>query len=129
MVELVDVNTNYPDIIKYMVKLLIVNTMVVTKEFLKSRNVSDIVPITIYSEDYINESNNITREQIEKIMFPEVISYLQQEFKSWHENISHLHPKSMSRLAKLGVLPSIFIELKYDVRLFESYMFVTKRRI
>ena len=50
MVELVDVNTNYPNSIKYIIKLLIVNTMVVTKEFLKSRNVSDIGSIAIYSE-------------------------------------------------------------------------------
>ena len=70
MVELVDVNTNYPYSIKYIIKFLIVNTMVVTKELLKSRNVSDIVPITIYSEYYINESNNITQEQIDNIMFP-----------------------------------------------------------
>ena len=70
MVEQVDVNTNYSDSIKYIFKFLIVNTMVVTKEFLKSRNVSDIVPITIYSEYYINESNNITQEQIDNIMFP-----------------------------------------------------------
>ena len=65
-----DVNTNYPYSIKYIIKFLIVNTMVVTKELLKSRNVSDIVPITIYSEYYINESNNITQEQIDNIMFP-----------------------------------------------------------
>ena len=87
---MVDVNKNYPDTIKYIFKFLMVNTMVVTKEFLKSRNVSDIVEITIYSEDYINESNNITREQVENIMFPEVISPLQQEFRSWYENLSHL---------------------------------------
>ena len=54
MVELVDVNTNYPYSIKYIIKFLIVNTMVVTKDFLKSRNVSDSVSIPIYSEDYIN---------------------------------------------------------------------------
>ena len=33
----------------------------------------------------------------------------------------------MFRLAKLGVLPSGFIELKYNVRLCASYMFVTSR--
>ena len=47
---MVDVNTNYPDIIKYIIKLLIVIAVVVTKEFLKSRNVSDIGSIAIYSE-------------------------------------------------------------------------------
>ena len=129
MVELVDVNTNDLDSIKYIIKILIVNTMVVTKEFPKSRNVSDIGSIRIYSEYYINESNNLTREQIENIIFPEVISPLQQEFKYWNEKLSHLHPKSIFRLAKLGILPSIFIELKYDLRLCASCMIVTASRM
>ena len=55
------VNTNYPDSIKYIINCLIVNTMVVTNEFLKSSNVLDIGSIPIYSEDYINESNNIAQ--------------------------------------------------------------------
>ena len=35
----------------------------------------------------------------------------------------------MFRLAKLGVLPSIFIDLKDDVPICESYIFGTSRRI
>ena len=34
-------------------------------------------------------------------------------------------PKSMFRLSKLGFLPSIFIDLKYDVTIVASYMFGT----
>ena len=67
------VNTNDPDSIKYIIKFLRVNTMLVTKDFLKSSNVPDIGSITISSEYYINESKNITQEQIEDIMFPEVL--------------------------------------------------------
>ena len=47
MVDMVDLNTNYPDITKYIIKFLKVNTMIVTKEFPKSKNVPDIVSITI----------------------------------------------------------------------------------
>ena len=65
-----DINTNDPDSIKYIIKFLIVNTMVINKEFLKSSNVSYIRSITIYSYEYINESNNITQEQMDDIMFP-----------------------------------------------------------
>ena len=61
MVGLVDGNKNNPDSIKYINKLLRWNTMVVTKKVLKSRNIPDIGSITIYSEDYITESNNITQ--------------------------------------------------------------------
>ena len=50
MVYMVDINTNDPYSIKYIIKFLRGNTMVVTKEFLKSRNVPDIGSITIYSE-------------------------------------------------------------------------------
>ena len=55
----------------------------------------DIGSIPISSEDYINESENLAQEQTENIIFPEVISTLQQEFKSWHETLSHLHPKTI----------------------------------
>ena len=54
MVDLVDINTNYPDITYYIIKFLRENTMIVTKGFLKSRNVQDIGSIPIYSEYYIN---------------------------------------------------------------------------
>ena len=51
---------------------------VVTKDLLKSMNVSNIASIPISSQGYINESNNITQEQFDNIMFPEVLSPLQQ---------------------------------------------------
>ena len=102
---MVDATKNDPDSIKYIIKFLIGNTMLVTKELLKSRNVPDILSIPIYSEDYKNQSNYLTQQQIDNIIFPEVLSSLQQEFKSWHENVSNLYPKSMFRLTKLGVLP------------------------
>ena len=64
MVELGNVNTNYPDSIKYIIKFLRGNKMVITKEFLKSNNVSAIGSIPISSYDYINESNNLTQEKL-----------------------------------------------------------------
>ena len=44
--------------------------MEVTKDFLKPSNVPDVASIPISSEYYINESNNLTQEQIDNIMFP-----------------------------------------------------------
>ena len=88
-------------------------------------NVPDIGYIPVSSEDYINESNNLTQETIENMVFPEVLSPLQQEFKSWHKTLSQLHPKSMFRLVKLGSLQSIFIYLKDYLPLCVSCMFVT----
>ena len=51
--DLLDVNTYYPNIIRYTIKLFRGNKMVVTKKFLKSSNVTDIESIPISSEDYI----------------------------------------------------------------------------
>ena len=48
MVELVDINTNDHGRTKYRIKFLIINTIIVTKDFLKSRNVPDIGSIKIY---------------------------------------------------------------------------------
>ena len=45
------------------------------------------------------------KKKLENIMFPEVISPLQHEFKSWNEKLSNLLPKSMFRLEKLEVIP------------------------
>ena len=53
--DLIDINPNNPDSIKYSITFLRSNKMVVTKESLKSRNVPDIGSITISSEDYTNE--------------------------------------------------------------------------
>ena len=64
MVELVGLNKNDTYSIKFIIKLLILNTMVVTKKFLKSSNVPDIGSIPIYSEECINESNNITHKKL-----------------------------------------------------------------
>ena len=102
--------------------------MIVTNSFLKSSNVIDIGSIPIYSEDYINESNNLTQKQIDEIVFPEMLSPLQQEFKYFHYKVYNLRPKSMFRLATIGVLPSIFLYFKDDVPLCSSCIFGTSRR-
>ena len=73
MVDIANINRNDLDRIKYIINTLRRNSMVLTNEFLKSSNVPDIGSITISSEYYINESKNITQEQIEDIMFPEVL--------------------------------------------------------
>ena len=66
--------------------------------------------------------------KFDNIMFTEVLSPLQQELKFWHENLSHLHPKLMFILAEVGILPSIFLDLKDDLPLCVSCMFGTARR-
>ena len=45
------------------------------------------------------------KKKLENIMFPELISPLQHEFKYWNDKLSNLLPKSMFRLEKLEVLP------------------------
>ena len=95
------------------------------KEFLKSSNAPYIVSIPILSEAYINKSKNLTQEQVYNIVFLEVLSPLQQEFKSWYYKLFCLHHKSIFRLATLGILPKSFLDIKYDVPLCESFMVIT----
>ena len=64
MVELLDINNNYPGRTKYSIKFLRGNTKIGTKYFLKSRNVTDIGSIPIPSENYINGSKNLTQEKL-----------------------------------------------------------------
>ena len=64
MLELVGINTNYIESKSYNIKLFYGNTILGTKESLKSSNVLDISSIPIFSENYINESNNLTQEKL-----------------------------------------------------------------
>ena len=56
-----DINTNCYDSTKYSINLLIGNTMIVTMEFIKSRNVPDIGSILISLEGYTNKQRNLTQ--------------------------------------------------------------------
>ena len=67
---MVYINTNDPESTKYIMKFLRRKTLVVTKEFLKSKNVPEMASIPIYSEVYINKYNNLSQGNI---MFLEVI--------------------------------------------------------
>ena len=78
MMELASLNTNDPDITNYSIKFLKGKTMIATNELLKPVNITDIGSITIYLENYIKESENPTQEQIENIMFTEVLSTLKR---------------------------------------------------
>ena len=103
--------------------------MVFTKDLLKLSDFPDIVLIPIFSEDYFNESKNLVQEINQNIMFPEVLSHLQHEFKFCNDKLSYLHPKSMFRLEKLGVLPELLLDLKDDVPLCLSCVFLTSRTL
>ena len=54
MVELAKINTNDAENTNYIIKFLLGNTNVITKEFLKSRNIPDIASVKIHSQDNIN---------------------------------------------------------------------------
>ena len=79
MVVLVDKNTNYPDSINYIIEFLIGNTMIVTKESLKSSNVPDIVSIKISPEDYKNESKISNKNKL-------IASYFQNCYHIYNNN-------------------------------------------
>ena len=63
--------------------------------------------------------------EIDNIMFSKLLSHLQKELESIRDKISNLHTKSMFRISKIGVLPEIFLDMKYDVTIFAACMFGT----
>ena len=75
---MVDINNNDHVTNNHIINLFIENTMVVIKEFLKSRFVPYMGSVPISSEDYIKKSNSLAQEQIYNIMFTEVLLPLQQ---------------------------------------------------
>ena len=99
-----DTNTNDTDSSKYRILLSTENTMIVTTDLIKSRNVPYLGSIPIYFEDYIKISKIHTQEETDSIISPEVLSPLQQEFKSWYDNLSHSNFKYLFRLENLESL-------------------------
>ena len=65
------------------------------RDYLKFMDIIDIESIPISSKDSINESKHIILKQIEIIRPLKLISPIQQELKSWHNWLSHLHLKSI----------------------------------
>ena len=61
-------------------------------------------------------------------MFPKLLSILQQRFEFRHNKLSHIYPKSMFRLSKIVVFPSIFLDLKDGVHLCASWIFGKARK-
>ena len=59
---MVDINTNDTDRNNYRIELFRGNTMILMNKLLKPRNVTYVGSIPNSSEDYINESNNLTQE-------------------------------------------------------------------
>ena len=91
MVDLEDINTNNSDSTKYIIKFFRGKIIMVTKYFINSSHLKDILSIPIYSEDYINESNNITQEKLR-------ISFFHKFYHLYGEN---LNPVMTSYLASV----------------------------
>ena len=79
MLYLLDININNLDRTKYSIEFLIGNTMIVTKEFLKSRNVPDVGSITI-TQRIISTNQSISQKRKFRI------SYFQKCYHLYNRN-------------------------------------------
>ena len=68
-----------------------------------------------------------SQKKIENLIFPVVLSLLQQELKSLYDKLLHLHPRSIFCLEKLCVLPKQSLDLKYYVPICALCMLGTAR--
>ena len=80
---------------------------VVTPEsHIQDMNQADLTNVPTTPLEYCQEiGKGLTKEEVQSLVYPRVLSPLQQEFMSWHHRLYHLPFNRMLLLAKKGYLP------------------------
>eukprot|EP00957_Ditylum_brightwellii_P045685 3466794-Ditylum_brightwellii.AAC.1 len=72
---------------------------------LHKRDFPDVSEVPLTPSEYQKAPSHLTKEQCQKLMEPDNLDLLQQEFLSWHHSIDHLPKADMRTLIQIGVLP------------------------
>jgi hypothetical protein len=88
----------------------------------------DISTIPSSVEQYANELQKLTREQLKHISHPQILDDDQQEFMGLHHKMNHLPLPAMITLAEKGKLNRKFAKLKHRLPVCMSCMFGTAHR-
>jgi hypothetical protein len=88
-------------------------------------NISTI-PVSI--EQYADELQKLTQEQIKHISHPQILDDDQQEFMGLHYKMNHLPLPAMITLAEKGKLNRKFAKIKHRLPVCMSCMFGTAHR-
>ena len=85
----------------------------------------DISTIPVSIEQYADELQKLTREQIKHISHPQILDDDQQEFMGLHYKMNHLPLPAMITLAEKGKLNRKFAKIKHRLPVCMSCMFGT----
>ncbi len=83
---------------------------------LSSLDVSDISNFPVSAEQYSNELQKLTQEQLQHISHPHILDNDQQEFMGLHYKINHLSLPGMITLAEKGKLNRKFAKVNTSFR-------------
>jgi hypothetical protein len=90
--------------------------------------IPDISTIPVSIEQYTNEIQKLTPEQLKNVSHPQVLDDDQREFMGLHYKMNHLPLPAMIRLAEKGKLNRKFAKLKHRLPVCMSCMFGTAHR-
>lgn len=77
--------------------------MVTPESHIQDMNQADLTNVPTTPLEYCQEiGKGLTKEEVQSLVYPRVLSSLQQEFMSWHHRLYHLPFNRMSLFAKNG---------------------------
>jgi len=88
----------------------------------------DISTIPVSDEQYANELQKLTREQLQNLSHPQVLDNDQKELMGLHYKMNHLPLPLMITLAEKGKLNRKFAKLKHRLPVCMSCMFGTAQQ-
>jgi hypothetical protein len=90
---------------------------------LSSMDIPDISTIPVFVEQYANELQKLTQEQLQHISHPHILDDDRQEFMGLHYKMNHLPLPAMITLAEKGKLNRFFAKLKHRLPICMSCIF------
>jgi hypothetical protein len=98
--------------IKCSVQLSDDTVLLVDPETLNFIENPDVASIPQTSDDYLRESANISRSQLDTLLSPKSLSPLQEEMLSYHNRLHHTPFPKLIVMAQQGILPKRLASLK-----------------
>ena len=112
IVKIIDSSVDSNGKLKYTVEFPSGESEQVTRENLARPDTPDIASIPTTIPDIQEAVQQLSDQDAESILRPNALSAAEQEFLDLHHRLFHLPFSVMFRLAKFGVLPKHFLQLK-----------------
>ena len=83
-----------------------------TREHIELEETPDSFAIPTNAQNILEVASTISKQQLQSLLNPEILTPLQQLWLWWHEVLDHLPRSAMNRLVEKGSLPAKFKALK-----------------